>query len=245
VTTNRNGNPEAVALLERAIAAIKSAETLFFEARILDAAAVVQKMYEQLKLPVPVRLQKYNSWDCAGVSYVRVETSMAVGAMNPTKLFIKNRDGIWDVLPRCVVEVSTVFKRDNLLGTFPFLRLFSIPQYPYELSIDESPGSREQIVVKGRLAAKPLHCEDDIASECSYTIDTENGHPGSLNEKTFMGRSLHLMVDKLELDGPINKQLFELPDRPKLTMASMVEYVASQGAQYMQNTCVSRPVPNT
>ncbi len=226
MTTNRNGNPEAVALLERAIAAIKSAETLFFEARILDAAAVVQKMYEQLKLPVPVRLQKYNSWDCAGVSYVRVETSMAVGAMNPTKLFIKNRDGIWDVLPRC-------------------FRLFSIPQYPYELSIDESPGSREQIVVKGRLAAKPLHCEDDIGSECSYTIDAENGHLRSLNEKTFMGRSLHLILDKLELDGPINKQLFELPDRPRLTMASMAEYVALQGTQYMQNTCLSRPVLNT
>ncbi len=225
-----------MALLERAIAAIKSAETLFFEARKLHTAGVVQKMFEQLKLPVPVRLQKYNSWDCAGVSYVRVETSMAVGAMNRTKLFIKNRDGIWDVLPHCVVEVSTIFKRDGLLGTFPFFRLFSIPQYPYELRINKSPGSREQLVVKGRLAAKPLHCEDDIASECSYAIDAENGHLRSLNEKTFIGRSLHLILDKLELDGPINKQLFELPDRPRLTMESMMEYVALQGTQYMHQS---------
>lgn len=227
-----NGNPEAMELLERAIAAIKSAEALFFEARKLDAAAVVQKMYKRLKLPIPVRLQKLHSWDCAGVSYVRVESSMAVGEMNLTKLFIKNRDGIWDVLPHCVVEVCTIFKRDNLLGTFPFFRLFSIPQYPYELSIDESPGNREQLIVKGRMAAKPPRCEDDIASECSYTINTENGHLRSLNEKTFIGRSSHLMLDKLELDGPINKQLFELPDRPRLRMASMEEYVALQGTQY-------------
>jgi len=235
MTTNRNGNPEAVALLERAIAAIKSAETLSFEARKLHTTGVVQKLYEQweLPVPVPVTLQKYNSWDCAGVSYVRVESSMSVGEMNLTKLFIKNREGVWDVLPHCVVEVSTIFKRDNLLGTFPFFRLFSIPQYPYELSIDESSGSREELIVKGHLAAKPLHCEDDIARECSYTINAGNGHFCSLNEKTFNGRSLHLILDKLELDRPINSQLFDLPDSPPLTIVSMAQYLALQGAQYM------------
>lgn len=236
--TNRFGNPEPLVLLERAIAAIKSAETLFFEARKLHTTDVVQKIYEQLKLPAPVTLQKYNSWDCAGVSCVRVESSAAVGEMNLTKLFIKNRDGIWDVMPHCVVEVSTIFKRDNLLGAFPFFRLFSIPQYPYELSVDESSGSREQLIVKGRLAGKPLHCGDDIASECSYAINAGNGHLCSLNEKTFFGRSLHLILDKLEFDRPINSRLFDLPDRPTLTNLSMPQYVVLQGAQYTQQKWV-------
>lgn len=229
-TTSMNENPEAVVLLEREITAIKSAETLSFEARELHTTGVVQVLYEQFELPVPVTLLKYNSWDCAGVSCVRVESSMTLGKMNLTKLFIKNEDGIWDVLPNCVVEVSTIFKRDNLLSIFPFFRLFSILQYPYELSIDEFPGSNEQLIVKGRLAAKPLHREDDIASEFLYTINTGNGHFSSLNEKTFFGRTVHKILDKLEFDVPINRRLFELPDRPALTTLSMVQYLALQGA---------------
>ena len=248
VTKSMNGNPEAVALLERAIAAIKGAETLSYEARELYTTGFVpkmyeqllklpvpvslaksgfaQRMYEQLKLPVPVALRKYISWACADVNYARIEGSMPFGEISLTKLFIKDRDGIWDVLPDCLVEVSTIFKRDNLLGILPFFRLFSIPQYPYELSVGEFPDSREQLMIKGRLAAKPLHCEDDIASEFLYAVNTGNGHLCSLNEKTFFGRTVHLMLDKLEFGLPIKKELFELPDRPRLTTLNMAQYIA-------------------
>jgi hypothetical protein len=221
-----NGNPEAVALLERAIAAVKGAETLSFEGRELYTTGFGRKMYEELlKLPVPVAQRKYISWACSDVNYARVEGSMLFGEIQVTKLAIVNRDGIWDVLPDCVVEVSTIFERGNLLGILPFFRLFSIPQYPYELSIDEVPGSREQLKVKGRLAAKPLDCEDDIASEFSYAVNTGNGHLCSLDETTFFGRTVHLVLDKLEFGLPTKKELFELPDRPRLTTLNMAQYV--------------------
>lgn len=207
------------------MAAIKSAETVYFEARKLHTTGVVPKMYEELKSPTPVTLQTYSSCDSGGVAYVRVESSVAFGESSLTSLFIKDRDGIWDVLPHRVVEVSAIFRHDNLMGTFPFLRLLSILQHPYELSIDESPGSRGQLIVKGRLATKPLQCEQDIARDFCYAINTNNGHLCSLREETFAGRLLHLVFEHFEVNSPMDRRIFELPNREKMMMSSLEQYI--------------------
>jgi hypothetical protein len=83
----------------------------------------------------------------------------------------------------------------------------------------------ERLVVKGRLMAKPLQCEEDIASEFSYTINSKDRHLCSLREKTFAGRSLHLELDSVEINRPIDHSLFELPRKQKMVMSNMEEYL--------------------
>ncbi|MDE3100004.1 MAG: hypothetical protein KGJ88_11080 [Verrucomicrobiota bacterium] len=224
MTMIENRNSEAGSLLEGAIGVIGRAETLFFEAR-KSQPDTVREIYGQMNLPAPATRQRYYNWNCTGMNYVRVESSIAIPGREVTTLFIKNREGIWDVRPKHAVEVSTIFKRDELLGTFPFLRLYAIPRYPYELHVDSAYGSIDQIVVKGRLKTKPIHCSEDIANEASYAIDRKSMRLRSLNEKTFGGRSLNLNFERLSTNETMDGKLFDLPDTPRVVVSSLKEYL--------------------
>ena len=220
--TNSYGNP---LVLEEAIKAINTAETLFFDARNLHTTGWLRRWYDQVHLPAPVTRMRYYSRNCAGMSYVRVESAVIVLDTDITSLFIKNRDGVWHVLPEGAAEVSTCFTPDRLLGVFPFFRLISIPEHPYELTVDKSKDNIEQIVVNGHLVAKPLHCEEDIASDFTYTLHTRNSQLSALNERTFAGRSLHLEFDRWSTNELIDHKLFELPQKSKVTVANMDQYM--------------------
>jgi len=145
--------------------------------------------------------------------------------MSMTTLFIKNRDGIWHVLPQCAAEISGIFAHDRLLGTFPFFRLFSTLEYPYDLSVNESDCGTEQVVVKGLLTAKPLHRQEDIASDFSYRLDTKSRRLFALDERTFGGRSLHLEFDRWSINEPIDHKLFDIPAKFRVKMSSMSQYM--------------------
>jgi hypothetical protein len=221
---NSDGAPKPLSALKRAVTAFKDAETLFLDARKLHTAELFQEAYRQSNLPVPVTRQKYYSWNHAATNYVRVESTVGFGGKDLTTIFIKNSEGIWDIYPTVLCEVSAIFKRDQLLGTFPFLRFFSTLEYPYKLSADASRNSEEQFVIKGHLPTKPPQCQDDIASEFSYTIKRRSGHLCSFREKTFAGKTLELVLDTVEINRPIEPHLFELPDRQKMIMSDLHGY---------------------
>jgi hypothetical protein len=224
---NSEEAPEPSPALRKAVAAFKDAETLFFDGRKLHTTTLpsIQEAYHQLNLPIPVTRQKYYSWNHAAAAYVRVESSVCFDGRDLTTVFIKNREGIWDIYPTVVYEVSAIFKPDQLMGTFPFLRFFSSIKYPYELSANPSQNNESQFVIKGRLASKPPQCQEDIASRFSYIISTKTGHLRSLDEKTFGGKTLELILNTVEINRPMDKPLFELPDRQKMVISDMQEYL--------------------
>jgi hypothetical protein len=221
---------------------MSGAETLFFDARKLHTTSSVGRYYRQLQLPVPITRQKYYFWNRGGINYTRVESACAVQGLNMTTLFIRNPDGIWHLLPQCAAEVSSVFRRDQLLGTLPFFRFVSIPKYPYEVS--ESDAGIDQVLIKGRLAAKPVGSEEDISGEFSYLINTRNDHLCSLDEKTFAGRSLHLEFDILSTSEPMDYKLFDLPDRPKVRVSNMEQYLDLRQQEFADRVQVS-PTSNS
>jgi hypothetical protein len=216
---------ELLLTFQRAVIAFKDANTLFFEGRKLHTTGPVHDAYRQSNLPEAVTRQKYYSWNCAETNYIRVESTVGFDGRDLTTVFIKNRGGIWDVYPTVVCEVSAIFKRDELIGTFPFFRFFSALEYPYELNADTTQTNEEQFVIRGHLASKPPECEEDIASEFSYTISKRNAHLSSLYEKTFKGKSCELVLDTVKVNRPIDESLFELPDRQKITMSNLQEYL--------------------
>src|SRR5436190_20436508 len=120
--------------LENAVRAINSAQTLQFRGRRLHAAAPT---YGLDSLKDVVTRQTYYSWNDAGRMFIRVESSVTVLDRTIATIFLKNPEGIWEILPQYVCEVSAIFTHDQLLGTFPFLRLSLTVQYPYELHLDE------------------------------------------------------------------------------------------------------------
>lgn len=224
---NSQEDSEPLSVLKRAVTAFKDAETLFFDARKLHTAAPaeIQEAYRQSNLPIPVTRQIFYFWNHAGTNYVRVESAVGFDGKDLTTLFIKNREGIWDVYPTLVCEVSAIFKRDELMGMFPFFRFFSTLEYPYELRVDTSHSSEDQSVIKGHLSTKPPQCQEDIASEFSYTISKRNGHLCSLYEKTFKGKTCELVLDTVEINRPIDESLFQLPDRQKIAVSNLPEYM--------------------
>jgi hypothetical protein len=238
MTRNGEGDPEPLLALKRAVTAFKDAETLFFEGRKLHTAgpAVIQEAYRQSNLPIPVTRQKYYSWNHAETNYVRVESTVGFEGRNLTTVFIKNSEGIWDVYPTVVCEVSAIFKRDQLFGTFPFLRFFSAIEYHYDLSTDAAQTNDEQFVVRGLLASKPPQCDEDIAKNFSYTISTRTGHLCSLYEKTFTGKTLELVLDTVEINRPVDEHLFALPDIQKTSMSELPEYMNVRMKEWASTT---------
>jgi len=223
---NSQENSEPLASLKRAVTAFMDAKTLFFDARKLHTAApLIQDAYRQSNLPLPVTRQKYYFWNHAETNFVHVESTVGFDGRDLTTVFIKNREGIWDVYPTAVCEVSGIFKHDELMGVFPFFRFFYSIEYPYELSVDTAQTNEEQLVIKGRLSAKPPQCQVDIASHFSYTISKRTGHLCSLYEKTFKGKSCELLLDTVEINRPIDDRLFELPDRQKITISNLPDYM--------------------
>src|SRR4051812_11822886 len=119
-----DGNVELSLTLKRAVMGFRDAETLHFEGRKSHTAShlSIQEAYRQSNLPVPVTREKYYSWNYAEANYVRVESTVGFEGKDLTTVFIKNDEGIWDIYPTLVCEVSAIFKRDQLFGAFPFLR---------------------------------------------------------------------------------------------------------------------------
>jgi hypothetical protein len=224
---NSQEDSEDFLALKRAVTAFKDAETLFFDGRKLHTAApaLIQDAYRQSNLSLPVTRQKYYSWNHAETNFVHVESTVGFDGKDLTTLFIKNREGIWDVYQTLVCEVSAIFKHDELMGMFPFFRFFSALEYPYELSVDTSHSSEEHLVIKGHLSAKPPQCQEDIASEFSYTISKGTGHLCSLYEKTFKSKSCELVLDTVEINGPVDESLFQLPDKQKITVSNLPDYM--------------------
>src|SRR5262249_31403340 len=101
MTRNEGASPELLLALKKAVTAFKDAETLFFDGRKLhtDASAQIQETYRQLNSPAPITRQKYYSRNHAATNYVRVESTVGFGGKDLTTVFIKNREGIWDVYP--------------------------------------------------------------------------------------------------------------------------------------------------
>ncbi len=157
---------------------------------------------------------------------IRAESSAVVGSLTMTTLFIKNDEGIWHVLSGHACDVSKVFTPDQFLGVFPFFRLFSIPQHPYELQLSDGDyqGAAPRIL-HGKLSHAPGAGAPDIAREFRYTLHKEDGRLRSLHEETFAQRSLDLEFDKWELNQPLDDSLFELPDQPRIIPASLDHYL--------------------
>jgi hypothetical protein len=166
---------------------------------------------------------------------IRVESSATVRGMNITTIFIKNEEGIWEVLTDQACEVSKVFTNDQLDGVFTFSRLFSCLQYPYELHLsEESHGGAECFVIDGKLANAPGANGPDIAREFTYTIRKGDGLLYSIHELTFAGRSIDLELDKLELNQEMDPALFELSGKPKITVSSLDQYLALRQQEIMK-----------
>lgn len=158
---------------------------------------------------------------------IRVESSATVLGLSVTTIFIKNEDGIWEVWADEVCEVSKIFANDQLPGVFPFFRLFASLQYPYEVHLsEENHGGAECIVISGELPHAPPANGPDIAKEFTYRVGKVDGVLVSIHERTFAKLSVDLELDKLELNQPLDPALFKLPDKPRIVLSSLEQYMS-------------------
>lgn len=151
---------------------------------------------------------------------VRVESELIGDIAGFTTLFIKNREGIWRILPNQICEVSNVFQEDQLYGTFPFFRLLAITRHQYEMAVIED---GDAWVLHGTLECKPKN-ESDISTEFLYVIEKKNGLLRLLNERTFGGGAIHLKFERLKFGGSVDPKIFKLPMRPKIYSQSLSDY---------------------
>jgi hypothetical protein len=204
---------KAKLVLEKLIQTLNDAQTLYYDGRKIGPKS-------------SVTLQKYYLKNDNGIIRIRVESSATVSGMNITTTFIKNENGIWEVLADQVCEVSKVFTSDQLLGVFPFFRLFSCLQHPYVLDLsEENLGGTECFIINGKLSNAPSANAPDIAKEFTYTIGKMDGLLDSIHEMTFGKRLIDLELEKLELNQVLNPALFELPDKPKIIASSLDQYL--------------------
>jgi hypothetical protein len=134
-----------------------------------------------------------------------------------------------------VCEVSKVFARDQLLGVFPFFRLFSCLQHPYELHLsEESHRGAECFVIDGRVPDALGATGPDIAKEFTYMIGKRDGRLYSIHERTFALKCLDLELDKLELNRALDSALFDLPDKPKIILSSLDQFVELRNQEMMK-----------
>jgi hypothetical protein len=221
-----NTSPEARPILERLVQSLQNAQKLHFEGRKTHPNAGGGQAAGPGKDKVPDTQQKYYLSNEGGMTRIRVESSVMFQGMNITTLFIKNEAGIWEVMMEQVCEVSKVFTRDQLLGVFPFHRLFSCLEHPYELDLaGEHYGGTECFVISGKLADMPVANGPDIAREFAYRVGESDERLYSIHERTFGTRSLDLELDEFELNMPLDPVLFELPNKPRVVALSLEQYM--------------------
>ncbi len=221
-----DASSEASTILEKLIGSFNEARTLYFEATVAHPNPNAAPVAGQASAPSPVTRRKYYSMNHGGMTRIRVESSATVSGMNLSTLFIKNDTGIWEVWAEMSGEVSKVFTQDQLLGVFPFFRLFACLQHPYELQLaEENRGGVEYFGISGKLSDAPVAGTPDIAREFAYRIGKADGLLHSIHERTFAKRAIDLEFDKLELNQPLDPALFELPDKPKILVPDFAQYM--------------------
>jgi hypothetical protein len=223
---------QARTILERLIRTLNHARTIHFEGRKLHPNWAAGRVDGHVNDKPPVTRQKYYLQNDGGINRIRVESSATVFGMTVATLFIKNEEGIWEVLTDQVGEVSKIFTSDQLLGVFPFRRLFSCLQHPYDLQwSEEQRGDAGYFVVTGKLPDAPGASGQDIAKEFAYKIGLADGLLYSLHELTLRLRSNDIELDKMELNRPFDPALFELPDKPKIMLSSLEQWTESRNQE--------------
>jgi hypothetical protein len=219
-------NSDAKSTLDKLIHTLNSADTLSYEARKLPPPDIVAGTNAPARSVVPVGRQKYYRQSTGEMSRVRVETSATVRGMDITTIYVKDENGVWEIFVDCIGEVSQVFKSDKLPGVFPFFRLFSVPEYSYELQLStENSNGVEYQIVSGRLPEPPTDNSRDVAAECAYKLSLGDGRLYSIHERTFGKLALDLEFDKLELNPVLDPDLFQLPDKPKVILTSLDQFL--------------------
>ena len=97
-------------VLEKSIAVIREARTHYFEGTVTAMTGVSRRTYY---------MENRDGWLRS-----RVESSATVRDQHFHTTFVKDSDGIWDVMSNQAVEVSGVFTEDQLFGIHPFKRFF-------------------------------------------------------------------------------------------------------------------------
>jgi hypothetical protein len=235
VNTDNRAGP----VLEKLIRTLNNAHTIYYEGKRTHPSRVNRQVDPQRNNTGLVTQQKYQQKyyhkNDGGMARIRVESSATVRGMNITTIFIKNEDGIWEVLTDQACEVSTVFTSDQLQGVYPFSRLFSCLQHPYELHLsEENRSGAECFVIDGKLASAPDAKGPDIAREFTYKIRKGDGLLYSIHEMTAANRSIDIELDKLELNQALNPALFDLPGKPKITVSSLDQYMALRQQEIMK-----------
>jgi hypothetical protein len=217
---------EARTILEKLIRSFNKARTLYCEITVAHPKPGAAPVAGQASAPSPVTRRKYYFLNDGDLTRIRVESSATVSGMNLSTLFIKNVTGIWEVWAEMSGEVSKVFTHDQLLGVFPFFRLFACLQHPYELQLaEENRGGAKYFVISGKLAEVPVAGTPDIAREFTYWIGKADGLLHSIHERTFAKRAINLEMDKVELNQPLDPALFEIPDKPKFNVSDLAHYM--------------------
>ena len=234
-----NGDSKARPVLEKLIRALNGAPTLYLEGKRTHPSRVAGKAdghaNDKVSVPQQKYQQKYYLKNDSGMARIRVESSATVRGLNITTIFMKNEDGVWEVLTDQACEVSTVFTSDQLQGVYPFSRLFSCLQHPYELHLsEENRSGAECFVIDGKLASAPDAKGPDIAREFTYKIRKGDGLLYSIHEMTAANRSIDIELDKLELNQALNPALFDLPGKPKITVSSLDQYMALRQQEIMK-----------
>jgi hypothetical protein len=216
---------KAKSFLEKLIRTLNNARTLYYEGRKLHPNPTAGQADNQANDKAPITQQKYFLQNEGGLTRIRVESSATIFGMSITTTFIKNEDGIWEVLTDQVCEVSKIFTTDQLLGVFPFRRLLPCLQHPYELHLsEEKRGDVQCWVIAGKSSGAPGENGQDLAGEFTYKIGQADGLLYSLNEMTFGKRFNDLELDKFELDHPLDPALFDLSDKPRIILSTLEEW---------------------
>jgi hypothetical protein len=222
-------------VLEKLIRALNNAQTLYYEGNKPPSNWIVNWRMAHGQDKGPGTQQKYYLKNDGGMVRIRVETTGIVRGLSITTMFIKNEDGIWEVLMDQACEVAKVFTSDQLHGVFPFSRLFSCLQHPYELHLsEENHGGVDCFMIDGKLSDSPDAKGPDIARQFTYRIRKVDGLLYSIHELTFAGRSIDLELDKLELNQALDPALFELPGKPKITVSNLDQYLALRQQEIMK-----------
>ena len=215
-------------VLEQLIDSLDRAATLHYEGE--KTSPKTRPAIAPGNAKIPVTNQRYYLKKANGRVRIRVESTATVMGTTLTTVFLKTETGVWEVLPDQLWEVSQVFSPDQLLGVFPFFRLFACLRHPYGLTLtEEMLGDTRYVAVSGSLAEAPGG--PDIAREFTYWINPADGHLHALHEQTFGHRTPDLTFDRLEFDPVLAPALFELPNQPPTTVSSLNQYLGLRDAE--------------
>ena len=205
-----------VIILDKTIELITNAQTLYFEGtKPPEHGAQRTVRYFRMKTP-------------DGSFLTRIENTAIHPLLTIHTLFIKNKDGIWDVFTNNAAEISTIAKSDSLYELYPFQRLAAFTQYSYDLNTSEIESNNTRFfLIKGRLLETPnVTDKNSVAKEFAYVIGESDFMPYSLHEVSLSGRIIDLTIHSIEDNQPLDADLFELPaSLAKVHPVTMREYM--------------------